>query len=137
MICNCCGVYLFIEEVDLVIGWVIGYKDGFGFLVLDDGGLDLFLIVCQMCLVFYGDCVVVWVDWVDECGCWEGKIVEVLEYWISQMVGCFFQESGIIFVVLENVCINYEVLVFVEYVGKVCYGQYVVVDIIQQFMVCI
>jgi len=132
MICNRRGAYLPIEEADLVTGRVIGHKDGFGFLVPDDGGSDLFLTARQMRLVFHGDRVAARVDRVDERGRREGKIVEVLEYRTSQTVGRFFQESGISFVVPENARINHEVLVPAEHAGKARHGQYVVVDIIQQ-----
>lgn len=102
LICNRRGAYLPIEEADLVTGRVIGHKDGFGFLVPDDGGSDLFLTARQMRQVFHGDRVAARVDRVDDRGRREGVIVEVLEYRTSQTVGRFFQESGINFVVPET-----------------------------------
>ncbi|MBW4935688.1 ribonuclease R [Marinobacter sp. F4206] len=132
LICNRRGAYLPIEEADLVTGRVIGHKDGFGFLVPDDGGSDLFLTARQMRQVFHGDRVAARVDRVDDRGRREGVIVEVLEYRTSQTVGRFFQESGISFVVPENARINHEVLVPQEHAGEARHGQYVVVDIIRQ-----
>lgn len=132
LICNRRGAYLPIEEADLVTGRVIGHKDGFGFLVPDDGGSDLFLTARQMRQVFHGDRVAARVDRVDDKGRREGVIVEVLEHRTSQTVGRFFQESGISFVVPENARINHEVLVPQEHCGDARHGQYVVVDIIRQ-----
>ncbi len=132
LICNRKGAYLPIEEADLVTGRVIGHRDGFGFLTPDDGGSDLFLSARQMRQVFHGDRVAARVDRVDDRGRREGKVVEVLEHRTQQIVGRFFRESGISFVVPENARINHEVLVPEENAGKARHGQYVVVDIIRQ-----
>ncbi len=132
LICNRRGAYLPIEEADLVTGRVVGHKDGFGFLVPDDGGSDLFLTARQMRQVFHGDRVAARVDRVDDRGRREGVIVEVLEHKTSQTVGRFFQESGISFVVPENARINHEVLIPPEHCGEARHGQYVVVDIVRQ-----
>ncbi|KEF31177.1 3'-to-5' exoribonuclease RNase R [Marinobacter nitratireducens] len=132
LICNRRGAYLPIEEADLVTGRIIGHKDGFGFLVPDDGGSDLFLTARQMRQVFHGDRAAARVDRVDDRGRREGVIVEVLEHRTHQTVGRFFKESGIGFVVPENARINHEVLVADENVGDARHGQYVVVDIVKQ-----
>ncbi|MEC7815501.1 MAG: ribonuclease R [Pseudomonadota bacterium] len=132
LICNRRGAYLPIEEADLVTGRVVGHKDGFGFLIPDDGGSDLFLTARQMRQVFHGDRVAARVDRVDDRGRREGVIVEVLEYRTEQIVGRFFKESGIAFVVPENARINHEILVPDDQAGKAVHGQYVVVKILRQ-----
>lgn len=132
LICNRRDAFLPIEEADLVTGKVTGHKDGFGFLIPDDGGSDLFLTARQMRQVFHGDRVAARVDRVDDRGRREGVIVEVLEHRTSQTVGRFFKESGIAFVVPENARINHEILVPDEHAGKAVHGQYVVVEILRQ-----
>ncbi|OZB13268.1 MAG: ribonuclease R, partial [Marinobacter sp. 34-60-7] len=132
LICNRRGAYLPIEEADLVTGRVVGHKDGFGFLIPDDGGSDLFLTARQMRQVFHGDRVAARVDRVDDRGRREGVVVEVLEYRTEQIVGRFFKESGIAFVVPENARINHEILVPDDQAGKAVHGQYVVVKILRQ-----
>ncbi|MDO6825378.1 ribonuclease R [Marinobacter sp. 1_MG-2023] len=132
LVCNRRDAYLPIEEADLVSGRVIGHKDGFGFLVPDDGGSDLFLTARQMRQVFHGDRVVARVDRVDDRGRREGVIVDVTEHHTHQTVGRFFKESGIAFVVPENARINHEVLIPEEHAGGAQHGQYVVVDILRQ-----
>lgn len=132
LICNRRDAFLPIEEADLVSGRVIGHKDGFGFLVPDDGGSDLFLTARQMRQVFHGDRVVARVDKVDDRGRREGVIVEVIEHRTHQTVGRFFKESGIAYVMPENARINHEVLIPEEHVGEAIHGQYVVVDILRQ-----
>ena len=131
-ICNRMGAYLPIDEADLVSGRVVGHRDGFGFLVTDDEGSDLFLSARQMRQVFHGDRVAARVEAVDDRGRREGVIVEVLEHRTQQTVGRLFRESGISFVVPENARINHEVLIPEEYCGDAYDGQYVVVDIMRQ-----
>ncbi len=132
LICNRRDAFLPIEEADLVSGRVIGHRDGFGFLVPDDSGSDLFLTARQMRMVFHGDRVVARVDKVDDRGRREGVIVDVIEHRTHQTVGRFFNESGIAYVVPENARINHEILVPEENIGGALHGQYVVVDILRQ-----
>ncbi|MEX0603687.1 MAG: ribonuclease R [Marinobacter sp.] len=131
-ICNRRGAYLPIDEADLVTGRVVGHRDGFGFLVPDGEGSDLFLSARQMKLVFHGDRVAARVDSTDDRGRREGVIVEVLEHRTQQTVGRLFRESGISFVVPENARINHEVLIPEDQCGEAYHGQYVVVDIVRQ-----
>ena len=49
------GTYAPVDKLDLILGRVSGHRDGFGFLVPDDGSDDLFLSPAQMRLVFDGD----------------------------------------------------------------------------------
>src|SRR5476651_837234 len=49
------GTYGPIGKMELISGRVIGHKDGFGFVVPDEGGDDLFLNARQMRLTFHGD----------------------------------------------------------------------------------
>lgn len=132
LICNRRNAFLPIEEADLVIGRVIGHKDGFGFLTPDGEGSDLFLAARQMRQVFHGDRVAARVDRVDDRGRREGVIVQVLEHRTTQTVGRFFKDSGIAFVVPENTRVNLEVLIPDGMAGAARDGQYVVVDIIRQ-----
>ncbi|WP_148861842.1 ribonuclease R [Marinobacter fonticola] len=131
MICNRRGAYLPIEEADLITGRVIGHRDGFGFLVPDDGSSDLFLSAREMRQVIHGDRVAARVDQVDDRGRREGRVVEVIERKTLQIVGRLFRESGISFVVPENPRINQEVLVAEEDCGDAWHGQYVVVDVLR------
>ena len=49
------GRYCLTDHLPVVIGRVSGHRDGFGFLIPDDGGDDLFLAPRQMRLVMHGD----------------------------------------------------------------------------------
>ena len=74
---------------------MVGHKDGFGFVVPDDGGDDLFLNARQMRAVFHGDRVLVRIAGIDARGRREGAIVDVLEHNTHQLVGRFYIESGV------------------------------------------
>ena len=49
------GALCVVAKLDLVAGTVQGHRDGFGFLVLDEGGPDLFLSPREMHKVLHGD----------------------------------------------------------------------------------
>ena len=90
---------------------VQGHRDGFGFLVPDEGTEDLFLGPSQMRLVFDGDRVLGRVTGVDRRGRSEGAVVEVLERAHEILVGRYYEENGISFVVADNAKINQDVLI--------------------------
>ena len=125
------GAYAPVDKLDLIKGRVQGHRDGFGFLVPDEGGEDLFLTPAQMRLVFDGDRVLGRITGVDRRGRSEGAIVEVLERAHEFLVGRFYQENGIGFVVADNAKINHEVLIPPGAEGGAEQGQYVEVRIIQ------
>src|SRR6185437_508870 len=62
------GSYGLIEKMELISGRIIGHKDGFGFVVPDDGSDDLFLNARQMCTVFHGDRVLARIAGMDHRG---------------------------------------------------------------------
>ncbi|OUR89606.1 ribonuclease R [Gammaproteobacteria bacterium 42_54_T18] len=126
------GAYGILDKMDLITGVVIGHKDGFGFLKPDVGEKDLFLSARQMRLVFDGDRVVARESKEGWKGKKEAAIVEVLERNTQQLVGRFFKENSICFVVPENKRVNQDVLVQADAVNGAKNGQFVVVNIIEQ-----
>ena len=62
------GTYAPVDKLDLILGRVSGHRDGFGFLVPDDGSDDLFLSPAQMRLVFDGDRALARVSGLDRRG---------------------------------------------------------------------
>ena len=79
IIVNRKGELLVAEKLDLVRGTIQGHADGFGFLVPEGGGDDLFLSPREMHKALHGDRVAARVIGVDRRGRSEGEIVEVLE----------------------------------------------------------
>lgn len=117
------------DKMNLVRGRVIGHRDGFGFLVPDDGGEDLFLNASQMQLVFHGDRVLARVVGIDRRNRREGAIADVLERNTPSLVGRFFTEKGVTFVVPANTRIAQDILIGTDDQGGAQSGQIVVVEI--------
>ncbi len=105
------GTYAPVDKLDLVCGRVSGHRDGFGFLIPDDGSDDLFLSPAQMRLVFDGDRCLARVAGLDRRGRREGAIVEVISRAHESIVGRYYIESDVGFVVPDNPKIQQEVLV--------------------------
>jgi len=120
------------DKLDLIKGTVQGHPDGFGFLVPDDGGADLFLGPRQMSKVLHGDRVMVREIGTDRRGRPEGVIVEVLERVNQRLVGRLFVEHGILFVVAENKRISQDILVAPGGSLGARPGQVVMVEIVEQ-----
>jgi ribonuclease R len=119
-------------KLDLVSGTVQGHPDGYGFLVPDDGGADLFLSQAEMHKVLHGDRATARRSGVDRRGRPEGEIVDVLTRANRTVVGRLYDERGITFVVAENRRINQDLLVPPGERGSAKTGDVVVVEIVQQ-----
>src|SRR3990167_4552061 len=105
------GKFGLIDKLDLKRGRVIGHADGHGFLVPEDGSGDLFIPPRQMRSVFDGDIVLGRVTRIDHRGRGEAMIVRVLERKHSFIVGRFFLEGGIGFVVSDNKRIPHDIII--------------------------
>ena len=126
------GSYGLLKKMDLYKGHVIGHPDGYGFVVPEEGGKDLFLSTKQMRTVLHGDNVIVRLINTDKKGRREGVLVEVLQRANHRIVGKFFRESGIAYVVPDNKRISQDILISSLAKNKVRQGQYVVVEILHQ-----
>jgi ribonuclease R len=123
------GTYAPVDKLDLICGRISGHRDGFGFLVPDDGSDDLFLSPAQMRLVFDGDRALARVSGLDRRGRREGAIVEVIARAHESIVGRYFEEAGIGFVEADNPKIQQEVLVTPGRTGGAKIGQFVEIKI--------
>lgn len=115
-----------------IAGRVLGHPDGFGFLKPDDGSDDLFLSPREMKPLLHNDRVVARVAGLDRKGRREGAVVEITERNTHQVVGRFFVEGRVAYVVPDNKKIIHEVLIPKEDTANAKKGQIVVVEIIQQ-----
>ncbi|WP_220814628.1 ribonuclease R [Pseudomonas paralcaligenes] len=123
------GTYAPVDKLDLIRGRISGHRDGFGFMVPDDGSDDLFLSPAQMRLVFDGDRVLARVSGLDRRGRREGAIVEVIARAHETIVGRYFEEAGIGFVEADNPKIQQEVLVTPGRTSGARVGQFVEIKI--------
>ena len=120
------------DQFDLVQGRVIGHQDGFGFLVTDDEGDDVFLSARQMRALFHGDRVLVRITGIDRRGRREGDVVEVLKRNTHSVVGRFYSENGVHFVTPDNKRLPNDIAVPAGESKGAQHGQIVSVEIIQQ-----
>jgi ribonuclease R len=101
------------KKMDLVRGRIIAHPDGYGFLVPDEGGEDLFLSEREMRTLTHGDRALVNIIGIDYRGRREGALVEVLERNTHEVVGRFFHKKGqnVAFVEPDNRRLHHNVLI--------------------------
>lgn len=129
---NRAGLLLVAARANLISGQVQGHRDGFGFLLRDDGGPDLMLPEHEMSKVLHGDRVLARPAGLDRRGRQEGEIVEVIEHRTNKLVGRFLNERGATIVVPEDQRIQHDILVPPGAALSAEHGQVVVVEIVQQ-----
>ena len=126
------GELCIVAKLDLVRGTVQGHPDGYGFLVPDEGGDDLFLSPREMHKVLHGDRVTAKRAGFDRRGRPEGEIVDVLERANREIVGRIHQEHGLWFVEAENRRISQDLLIADRDRKGAQPGQVVVVEVVEQ-----
>lgn len=126
------GAFGPLDDMEVLAGRVVGHKDGFGFVVPDAGGEDLFLSPRQMRQVFHGDRVLARVSDIDSRGRREGAVLEVIERNTQQLVGRLHIESGVNFVESVNRRVTQNILIPTDALGDAKDGQMVVVGITLQ-----
>ena len=103
--------YALPEKLDLLKGMVIGHLEGFGFLQVEGKKEDFFIPNVQMQKVMHGDYVLAQANGFDRKGRPEVRIVRVLEANKKQIVGRFFLEQGIGYVVPDDSRITRDILI--------------------------
>lgn len=126
------GGYGVVSKMDLIRGRVMGHPEGYGFLIPDGGGEDVYISPRDMRQLIHGDRVVMRVAGIDSRGRREGTLVEVLERNTQQLVGRFLREGGIGFVIPDNRRINQDILVPADCQGEARDGQIVIVELSEQ-----
>lgn len=131
LITNRRGSYALIQEMELIRGRIQAHRDGFGFLIPDNGSEDIFLPALEMRTVFTDDVVLVRPIIRGERRR-EGVIVEVLERNTHQVVGRYFEETGVSFVDPDSRLVNQAILIPSGQQGEAQPGQFVVAEITAQ-----
>ncbi|TCO76977.1 RNAse R [Plasticicumulans lactativorans] len=132
LVCNRRGGYGPIAKMDLVRGRVVGHPEGYGFLVADEGGDDLYIPPHEMRALLHGDRVVMCVTGIDRRGRREGKVVEIIERNTQVVVGRYAEEGGIGFVTPDSRRLPQDLIVPPDGRGGARPGQIVVAELIQQ-----
>ena len=121
-----------LDKLNLIKGRVIGHPEGYGFVKPEQSdGEDIFLSSSQMRRVFDGDVVLVRIAGSDRRNRPEGSLVDVIKRNTVQLVGRYFNESGIHFVRADNPRISQDILIPSQRVGNATPGQIVVVDVLE------
>jgi ribonuclease R len=127
------GLYTLPERLGLVVGRVMGHREGFGFLrTADKEQSDLFLPNRQMLNAMHGDLVVAAPTGLDKRGRREAKIIRVLEAVKSEIVGRLFCEGGSYFVVPDDRRIAQDIQVAKSETQGARQGQIVVVELLSR-----
>jgi ribonuclease R len=124
------GRFCLLQKINLVRGTVQGHPDGYGFFMPDDGSDDYVLSAKEMRCVMHGDVVLAYQLGVDRRGRLEGKIHEVLEHANATVVGRFFSEHGVSFVLPDSKRLTQDISIPNEFEGGAKNGQMVLVELI-------
>lgn len=124
------GRYCVMENLDLIDGKIMSHPEGFGFVIPDEGGKDLFLSAKEMRLVMHGDRVKAFVVSSDRRSRREGKIHEVIERVNTSVVGKLLSERGVYFVEPDNRRLTQSIAIAPEDIGNAKPDQIVLVEMI-------
>jgi len=129
---NRAGSYLVAKRIHVVAGRIEGHRDGFGFLVPDDGGPHVFLPQEEMRQAMHGDRASVRVGGTDARGRPLGVLVEVLERADRRIVGRLHAGHGVLYLAPEDKRFAQHILVPPAQAGKARAGQVVTVELVAQ-----
>lgn len=105
------NLYGLAGQMGMVCGLIQGHPDGYGFVIPEAGGDDVFLSAREMRQVLHGDKVMVRAVEGDRRGKLEGSIVEVLQRNNHTVLGHFHLDSGIAYVIPDDRRIGQEILI--------------------------
>lgn len=124
--------YALPDKLKMVKGTVIAHKEGFGFLKVEGQLEDYFISNDQMRQVLQGDIVLAQPIASKYKGKNEVRIVRILTPRNNHIVGRYFIEQGVGFVVPDDNRLNFDILVSESSDSTVRMGSVVVVELIQR-----
>jgi len=124
------GAFGPVAQMNAIAGVVQAHRDGFGFLIPDQGGADIFLPPRQMRSLMNGDRALVRVTGTDFKGRPEGSLVEVLERGSREVVGRLHIDQGVSYVIPDNPRVQQDLLIPPDGLAGATHGQMVVAEIV-------
>ena len=124
------GRYCLFSRINLRRGTIQAHPDGFGFFIPDDGSPDMILSATEMRTVMHADVVLVYQAGLDRRGRPEGKVHEILEHANQNVVGRFFCEHGVGFVVPDSKRLTQDITIPNDLQLNAKDGQIVLVELI-------
>ncbi|MFI4938830.1 MAG: ribonuclease R [Burkholderiales bacterium] len=125
------GHFQLANLTNFIEGRISSHRDGFGFLIPDDGSADIFLPEKEMQKVLHGDRVQARIVGTDRRGRPEGTIVEVVARANSHVIGRLLNENGVWVVAPEDKRISQDIMLAGS-PGKAKAGQVVSVELTEQ-----
>ncbi len=125
------GAFGPVTQMNAIAGVVQAHRDGFGFLIPDEGKTDIFLPPRQMRSLMNGDRVLVRVTGTDYKGRPEGVLVEVLKRGSREVVGRLHMDQDISYVIPDNPRVQQDLLIPPQARGGAKHGQMVVAEIVE------
>ena len=125
------GTYVLADQSGFISGKVSAHRDGYGFVIPDAPGEDLFLNDKEMQKVLHGDRVLAKVTGTDRRGRLEGTIVEVVTRANTHVIGRLLKENDAWVVAPEDKRIGQDILISGT-PGKAKAGQVVSVELLEQ-----
>lgn len=122
--------FCLVDRINLKRGRVQGHPDGFGFFIPDDGGDDMVLSPKEMRGVMNGDNVLAYQSGIDRRGRPEGTIREVIEHVNTTVVGRFYIEYGVGFVIPDNRRLTQDITIPLEFSHGAINEQMVLVEVV-------
>ena len=124
--------YGLVDNMDLVKGTVLGHREGFGFLKLEQGGPDWFIPNFEMQRLLHGDIVLATAQSVNSKDKIEARVVRVLEPRSEPIVGRYYKDFALGVVVPDDPRITQDIVIPDGEQGEARHGQVVLVEITQR-----
>ena len=125
------GFYHVQSKENFIAGKVNSHRDGYGFLIPEDGSDDVYLPEREMQRVLNGDRVLVRVVGTDRRGRLEGAIVEVIDRANTHIIGRLLNENGMWVIAPEDKRISQDIIL-AGLPGAAKAGQVVSVQLTEQ-----
>lgn len=124
------GRFCLLGRINLKRGTIQGHPDGFGFFIPDEGGDDMILSATEMRAVMHGDLVLAYQSGQDRRGRPEAKIHEVIEHSNVTVVGRFFTEHGVGFLIPDSKRLTQDISIPLESAAGAKNGQMVLAEVV-------